>query len=108
VEKLYKKLYNLNSSPSVIRTIKWRIMRWGVCITNGEKMSAYGSLMGNPKGKKLLGRPRRRWVDNIKIDLDCISLAQDRDKGEPSGSIKCCESIEWLHNWWSFKQCSAP
>jgi hypothetical protein len=44
--------------------------------------------VGKPEGKRLLGRPRRRWVDNIKIDLretgwdgvDCIDLAQDRDQ----------------------------
>jgi hypothetical protein len=48
----------------------------------GEKRSAYKILVGNPEGKRPLGRPRRRWVDNIKIDLreiewDCIDLAQD-------------------------------
>jgi hypothetical protein len=52
----------------------------------GEKRNAYGILVGNPEGKRPLGRPRRRWVDNIKIDLigcdgmDWIELAQDRDQ----------------------------
>jgi hypothetical protein len=58
------------------------------CSTNGEKMNAYGILAGKPEGKRLLGRPIRRWMDNVKIDLreiewDCIDwidLAQDRDK----------------------------
>jgi hypothetical protein len=54
----------------------------------GEKKNAYRILVGNPEGKRPLGRPRRRWVDNIKIDLretgcdggDWIDLAQDRDQ----------------------------
>jgi hypothetical protein len=54
---------------------------------NGEKRNAYRILVGKPGGKGPLGRPRRRWVDNIKIDLreigcnrmDWIDLAQDRD-----------------------------
>jgi hypothetical protein len=39
------------------------------CSTNGEKRNAYRILVGKPKGKRRLGRPRRRWVDNIKMDL---------------------------------------
>jgi hypothetical protein len=58
------------------------------CSTNGEKRNAYRILVGKPEGKKPLGRPRRRSVDNIKIDLreigwdgvDRIDLAQDRDQ----------------------------
>jgi hypothetical protein len=54
----------------------------------GEKRNAYRILVGNPGGKRPLGRPRRRWVDNIKMDLreigwngrDWIDLAQDRDQ----------------------------
>jgi hypothetical protein len=54
----------------------------------GEKRDAYRILVGKPKGKRPLGRPRRRWVDNIKMDLRkigwggmyLIDLAQDRDK----------------------------
>jgi hypothetical protein len=54
----------------------------------GEKRSAYRILVGKPKGKRPLGRPRRRWENNIKIDLreigwgglDWIDLAQDRDQ----------------------------
>jgi hypothetical protein len=53
-----------------------------------EKMNAYRLLVGKPEGRRPLGRPRRRWVDNIKIDLleigwgdvDWIGLAQDGDK----------------------------
>jgi hypothetical protein len=58
------------------------------CSTNGTKRNAYRTLVGKPKGKRPLGRPRRRWVDNIKMDLrgiewggeDLIDLAQDRDQ----------------------------
>jgi hypothetical protein len=54
----------------------------------GEKRNAYRILVGNPEGKRPLGRPRRRWVDNIKTDLreigwdggDWIDLSQDRDQ----------------------------
>jgi hypothetical protein len=56
------------------------------CSTNGEKTNAYRIVVGKPEGKGPLGGPRRRWVDNIKIDLreigwdgiDWIDLAQDR------------------------------
>jgi hypothetical protein len=54
----------------------------------GEKRNAYRILVGKPEGKRLLGGPRRRWVDNIEIhlretgwdDIGCIDLAQDRDQ----------------------------
>jgi hypothetical protein len=57
------------------------------CSTNGEKRNAYRILVGKPVGKRSLGRPRCRWIDNIKIGLlevgwdgvDWINLAQDRD-----------------------------
>jgi hypothetical protein len=39
------------------------------CSTNGEKRNAYRLLVGKPEGRRPLGRPRRRWVDNIRIDL---------------------------------------
>jgi hypothetical protein len=58
------------------------------CSTNGENRNAYRILVGKPEGKRPLGRPRRRWVDNITMDLreigwdgvDWIDLAQDRDQ----------------------------
>jgi hypothetical protein len=58
------------------------------CSTNWEKRNAYRMLVGKPEGKRPLGRPRRRWVDNIKVNLrkigwysmDWIDLAQDRDQ----------------------------
>jgi hypothetical protein len=84
-----EELRDLYSSPSIIRIIKSRRMRWaGHVARMGEKINAYRLLVGKPEGKRPLGRPRRRWVDNIKIDLleigwgaeDWIGLAQDRDK----------------------------
>jgi hypothetical protein len=58
------------------------------CSTNGEKMNAYRILVGKSEGNRQLERPRRRWVDNIKINLreivwdgiDCNDLAQDTDQ----------------------------
>jgi hypothetical protein len=90
----WRKLHNeelrdLYSSPSVIRIITSRRMRWaGHVARMGEKRNAYRLLVGKPDGKGPLVRPRRRWVDNIKMDLleicwggvDWIGLAQDRDK----------------------------
>jgi hypothetical protein len=56
---------------NIIRMIKSRRMRWaGHVARMGEKMNAYRILVGKPEGKKPLGRPRRRWEDNIKIDLE--------------------------------------
>jgi hypothetical protein len=69
--------------------IKSMRMRWaGHVARMGEKRNAYGILVGKPEGKRPLGRPIRRWVDNIKMDLreiewegmDWIDLAQDRDQ----------------------------
>jgi hypothetical protein len=69
--------------------MKSRRMRWaGHVARMGEKMNAYRILWGNPEGKRSLRKPRRRWVDNIKMDLteigrvgmDWIDLAQDRDR----------------------------
>jgi hypothetical protein len=58
------------------------------CSTNGEKRNAYRILVGTMEGKRPLGRPRRRWEDNIRMDLreigwggmDWINLAQDRNQ----------------------------
>jgi hypothetical protein len=84
-----EELHDLYSLPSIIRMIKSRKMR---CVGNvariGEKRNPYRLLMGKPEGRRPLGRPRKRWVDNIKMDLgeigwsdvDWTSLAQDKDK----------------------------
>jgi hypothetical protein len=85
----HEELRDLYSSPSIIRIIKSRRMRWvGHVARMGEKRYAYRLLMGKPEGKRPLGRSRRRWVDNIRIDLgeegwgdvDWIGLAQDRNR----------------------------
>jgi transcription termination factor 2 len=67
--------------------IKPRGMRWGGHVARMKKRNAYRILVENPEGKRSRGRPRRRWKNNIKMDLrqkgwggtDWIDLAQDRD-----------------------------
>jgi hypothetical protein len=77
--------HNLYSSPHIIRIIKSRSMA-GHVARMGEKTNVYRLLVGKPEGKRPLGRPRRRWINNIKMDLleiewdgvDWIGLTQDR------------------------------
>jgi hypothetical protein len=70
-----EELHNLYSSPSIIRMIKSRRMRLaGHVARMGEKRTGYSILVRNPEGKRPLGRPRRRWVDNIKMDPREIGL----------------------------------
>jgi hypothetical protein len=82
-------LHGLYSSSSIVRVIKARRMRWaGHVARMGEVRGACNILVGSPEGRRPRGRPRRRWEDNIKIDLrkigfgnmDWIHLAQDRDR----------------------------
>jgi hypothetical protein len=84
-----EELHDLYSSPSIIRIIKSGRMRWVEHVARmGEKRNAYRVLVGKPEGKRSLGRPRRRWVDNTRMDLrevgwgdvDWIGLAQDRNR----------------------------
>jgi hypothetical protein len=84
-----EELHNSYSSPNIIRIIKSRKMRWTEYVARlGTKRNAYRILVGKPEGKRPLGTPRHRWVDNIKIDLrgivwDCmvwIDLAEDREQ----------------------------
>jgi hypothetical protein len=84
-----EELHNLYSSPDIIRQVKSRRMRWaGNVARMGEERKVYRVLVGNPEGKRPLGRPRRRWEDEIRMDLreiglggvDWIRLAQNRDK----------------------------
>jgi hypothetical protein len=71
-----EELHNLYSSPSKIRIIKSRRMRCtGHVARMGEKRNVYRLLVGKPEGKKPLGRPRGRWIDNIKMDLLEIGLS---------------------------------
>jgi hypothetical protein len=80
-------LHSLYSSPNIVRVIKSRRMRWAghvACISEGR--GVYMVLVGRPKSKRALGRPRCRWEDNIKLDIreigiygaNLIQLAQDR------------------------------
>jgi hypothetical protein len=65
-----EELHNLCSPPSIIRMIKSRRVRWaGHVARMGAERNAYMILVRKADGKRPLGRPRRRWVDNIKIDL---------------------------------------
>jgi hypothetical protein len=65
-----EELHNLYSAPSIIRMIKSRRTKWVVHVARmGRRENAYRILVGKPEGRRPLGRPRRRWVDNIKIDL---------------------------------------
>jgi hypothetical protein len=63
-------LHSLYSSSNIVRVIKSRRMRWvGHVARMGEGRGVYRVLIGRPEGKRTLGRPRRRWEDNIKMDL---------------------------------------
>jgi hypothetical protein len=82
-------LHNLYSSPVIISQIKSRRMRWaGHVARMGEGRNVYRVLVGKPEGRRPLGRPRRRWEDGIRMDLEeigwgsveWIHLAQDRDR----------------------------
>jgi hypothetical protein len=65
-----EELHNLYTSPNVIRAIQSRRLRLaGHVARMGERRNAYSILVGKSKGKKRLGRPRRRWEDNIRMDL---------------------------------------
>jgi hypothetical protein len=65
-----EELHKLYSSLSIIRIIKSRRMRWaGHVARMGEKRNVYRLLVGKLEGKRLIGRPRRRWVNNIKMDF---------------------------------------
>jgi hypothetical protein len=84
-----EELNNLYSLPNIVRVVKLRRMRWaGHVARMGEDRGVHRVLVGNPAGKRPLGRPRRRWEDNIKMDFQKVGggrgnwmeLAQDRDR----------------------------
>jgi hypothetical protein len=92
------------SSPSIIRIIKWRMMRWVGHVTRmGEKRNSYRLLVGKPEGKRPLGRPRRRWVDNIRMDLggvgwgdvDWNGLVKDRNRWRALVSWVLNHRVPW-------------
>ena len=84
-----EELNDLYSSPNIVRVVKSRRMRWaGHVARMGKERRVHRVLVGKPEGKTPLGRPRRKWGDNIKMDLqevggDCgdwMELAQDRNR----------------------------
>ena len=84
-----EELNDLYSSPNILRVIKSRRMRWAGHVTRmGEENGVYRVLVGKREGRSPLGKPRRRWAVNIRMDLqevgcvyrDWIGLAQDRDR----------------------------
>jgi hypothetical protein len=86
-------LHSLHSSPNIVKVIKSRRMRWaGHVARMGEGRDIYRVLVGRPKSKRPRGRPRRRWEDNIKLDLMEIGI----------------NGANWIHlahgrvQWWAF------
>ena len=84
-----EELNDLYSTPNIVRVIKSRRMRWAGHVAHMEEgRGVHKVLAEKSEGNRLLGRPRRRWEDNIKMDLqelgcggmDWIELAQDRDR----------------------------
>jgi hypothetical protein len=68
-------LHSLYSSPNIVRVIKSRMMRWAGHVASMEEgRSVYRILVGRPEGKRPLGRSRRRWEENIKMDLGGIGI----------------------------------
>ena len=102
-----EELNDLYSSPNILRVKKSRRMRWAEHVARMDEERRV--LVGKPEGRRPLARPRRRWVDNVRMDLqevgcgymDWIGLAQDRQVAdacecgnEPSGSVKCWEFLD--------------
>jgi len=84
-----EELNDLYAPPNIVRVIKSRRMKWaGHVARMGKERGVYRVLVGKPEGNRPLGRSRRRWMDNIRMDLqevgcvymDWIGLAQDRDR----------------------------
>jgi len=89
VIKSYEELNDLYFLPNIVRVVKSRRMRWAGHVARlGEDRGVHRVLVGKPEEKRPLGRPRRRWEDNSKMDLqevgggrgDWMELAQDRDR----------------------------
>jgi hypothetical protein len=94
----WRKLHNdefhsLYSSPNIVKVVKSRRMRWaGHVACMGEGRGVYRVLVGRPEGKRPLGRPRRRWEDNIKLDLRAIRI-------DGVNLIRLAQDRVW---WWAF------
>jgi hypothetical protein len=111
VREEWRKLHNeelsdLYSLPNIVRMVESRRMRWaGHVARMGEGRGMHRVLVGKPEGKRSLGRPRRRWEDNIKMGLQEVEggcgnwmegqVADTCESGnELSGSVKCGEFLE--------------
>jgi hypothetical protein len=88
-----EKLHDLYSSSTTLRVIKSRKMRWAGHVTRkGEGRGIHRVLVGKPEGKRPMGKPIRRWEDNIKMDLQVLG----------------CEGMHWIElaqgrdRWWAF------
>ena len=84
-----EELSDLYPLPNIVQVVKSRRIKWAGHVERmGEERGVHRVLVGKPEGKRSLGRPRRRWEDNIKMDLqevggsggDWMELAQDRDR----------------------------
>jgi hypothetical protein len=88
-----EELHILYSSPDIIRQIKSRRMRWARHVARmGEEREMYRVLAGKPEGKRPLGRPRRRWEDEMRVDLREIGLGGCGldSTGSGQGPVACC------------------
>jgi hypothetical protein len=110
-----KEFYALYSSPNIIRVIKSRRLRWaGHVARMRQRKGAYRALVEKHEGRSPLERPRRRWKDNIKMDIREVGWGHRLDQSgsgqkevagscecgdEPSGSIKCREFLEYLRTF---------
>ena len=97
-----EKFHSLYRSPNIVRVIKYRRVRWAGHVARIEEgRTAFKSLIGKPTGKKHLGMPRRRWEDNIIMDLEeelqGIGLIRLR-----IGRDSILKNIMFLHRWEDF------
>ena len=89
---VFCELSDLYSLPNIVRVVKSRRMRWAWHVARmGEGRGVHRVLVGKPEGKRPLGRPRRRWEDNIKMDL--------KEVGESCGDWK--ELAQGRDRWWA-------
>ena len=104
-----EELNDMYFSPNIVRVIKWRRMIWaGNVARMGEEKGVYRVFVGKPEWKRSLGRPRCRWVDNIRMDvqevgcgyMDWIGLAQGRDRWRTLVSAVMNLRVPW--NVWNF------
>ena len=89
-----EELNDLYSTPIIVRVIISRIMRWvGHVAPKGEETGVYRVLVGKPEGRRTLGRPRCRWVDNIRTG------EWRRMHNEELNDLYCTPNIVWVIKW---------